>query len=425
MTDRTGPKRYPDLDALRVGAIYLLILFHVAKVYDPRPLFHIWSPDLIPGMNEFTGMMRLWRMPLLFLLAGWAAVLSLRTRDVWAFMIERLSRIALPLFFGTVFLGSLIKYLELRNGVSMSIEGWQATASLQEAHGSLQTYPVPVMEPYTNSFLEFLPRFFTKVKYFTWSHLWFLAYLLVITSLTAPILARIAKAEPRPAVHQTVWLLLPALILFLSESFLRPHWPGSQTLINDWANVVRYSIYFGVGAAWATYSNLGDRMRVQWPLALAASILLFTAHKLLVEVAADWFATLSPGARVVEYGLPAVAAWFFILSLIGVAGRFVTRPSPQLSFAAGTVLPVYIVHQPVIVITAYYLDPLPLPVGARFLLILLVSGAATLVIVLGPVMRLNLLRAGFGLKAPVKSSWQAASLAAAACVIAVVADELF
>jgi surface polysaccharide O-acyltransferase-like enzyme len=424
MNDAPRPKRRPDLDALRIGAIYLLILFHVAKVYDPRPIFHIWSPDLIPYLNEFTGAMRLWRMPLLFMLAGWAAVLSFHSRGKWAFMVERIRRLALPLFFGSVFLCTIIKYLELRNGVSMNIDGWHATAALQEAHGVLQTYPVPVIEPYTESFFKFLPRFFTSLKFYSWSHLWFLAYLLVITSITTPLLARVAKAEPRPAPHSVLWLLMPGLLLLVSESILRPHWPGSQALINDWANVARYSLYFGMGVVWARYGDLGEQMRVRWSLAFAAAILIYAAHKLLGEVAVGMLTPLSPGARVIEYGLPAVAAWLFILSLIGAAARFITRPSFKLTALAGTVLPVYIVHQPVIVILAFFLDPLPLPVGVRFMLVLLVSLAATLAIVLGPVQRFDLLRAGFGLKAPVKASWHAAGLAAA-CVAAVLAGSVF
>lgn len=83
------PSRHPDLDALRVGAVYLLIPFHTLKVYDPRPLYHVWSPDLIPGVGHVTAFISLWHMPLLFLLAGWSAVLSLRRRGAAVFLRER------------------------------------------------------------------------------------------------------------------------------------------------------------------------------------------------------------------------------------------------------------------------------------------------------------------------------------------------
>lgn len=408
------PERRPDLDALRIGAVYLLILFHVAKVYDPRPIHHIWSPDLIPGMDEVTAAIRLWHMPLLFLLAGWAAVLSLRQRPVSAFLAERGRRLALPLFFGVVFLCPVIKFLELRNGVFMGLGGRRATAALQEAHGALQTHPLPIMEPYTEGFFQFLPRFFTSIEYFTWSHLWFLAYLLIMSVIAAPLLARTARAGPGPALRPVLWLLLPGLALLVSESVLRPHWPNNQAIVNDWANWARYSLAFAMGAVWARHPDLGERMRGRWPVALIAAVALYGAHKALGEVAAGVLAPLSAGARLIDHGLPGAAGWFFMLFLIGAAARFVTRDGPTLAAVAETVLPVYIVHQPVVVATAYCLDQLALPVGVRFVLVLLVSAVATLAIVLGLIQRFELLRAGFGLKASPRARWGAAALAAAA-----------
>jgi len=50
VTTSPGLERRADLDALRVGAVYLLFLFHTLKVYDPRLGYHVWSPDLIPGI---------------------------------------------------------------------------------------------------------------------------------------------------------------------------------------------------------------------------------------------------------------------------------------------------------------------------------------------------------------------------------------
>ena len=36
---------------------------------------------------------------------------------------------------------------------------------------------------FSGSFFDFLPRFFTSVDYFSWSHLWFVIYLLTFTLL--------------------------------------------------------------------------------------------------------------------------------------------------------------------------------------------------------------------------------------------------
>ena len=48
--------RRPDIDWLRVGATYLLFVFHVGKVFDPAPFYHVRNADLsfaMPVMQRF------------------------------------------------------------------------------------------------------------------------------------------------------------------------------------------------------------------------------------------------------------------------------------------------------------------------------------------------------------------------------------
>ena len=94
---------------LRVFAVYLLFAFHTAPVYDPFPWYHVWRPELIPGVERFTGSVHLWHMPLLFLLAGWSLVASVRSRGGAAFVRERWQRLGIPLLFGCVVLCAVIK----------------------------------------------------------------------------------------------------------------------------------------------------------------------------------------------------------------------------------------------------------------------------------------------------------------------------
>src|SRR5512138_369034 len=68
--------RRPDVDWLRVGAVYLLFVFHAGKVFDPAPFYHIRNDELSFAMLVVCGFIGLWHMPLLFLLAGWSAAAS-------------------------------------------------------------------------------------------------------------------------------------------------------------------------------------------------------------------------------------------------------------------------------------------------------------------------------------------------------------
>ena len=65
--------------------------------------------------------------------------------------------------------------------------------------------------PLRLDFLTFLPHYFRRLDLLTWSHLWFLAYLFVISLLLLPLLAWLAAREPSAAVPHPAWAYAPAL----------------------------------------------------------------------------------------------------------------------------------------------------------------------------------------------------------------------
>ena len=87
-----GTRRY-DLDWLRIGATLLLFPFHVGKVFDVLPIYHIKNRELSPALDYATSFVHQWHMPLFFLLAGWSAASSLQARGAGAFLRERLSEL--------------------------------------------------------------------------------------------------------------------------------------------------------------------------------------------------------------------------------------------------------------------------------------------------------------------------------------------
>src|SRR5436190_9134777 len=123
--------RRPDIDWLRVLAVYLLFVFHVGKVFDPAPFYHLRNADLSFDMLVLCGFIILWHMPLFFLLAGWSAVASLQTRGNRGFVVERVRKLAVPLVVASALLGLPIKYLELRSVLDLNHAELCAAASLQ------------------------------------------------------------------------------------------------------------------------------------------------------------------------------------------------------------------------------------------------------------------------------------------------------
>jgi uncharacterized protein (DUF2147 family)/fucose 4-O-acetylase-like acetyltransferase len=364
--------RRHDLDALRVFACYLLFPFHVGMVFNPAPFFHVRNDESSLFFLILCGFIGLWHMPLLFLLAGWSAAASLRSRGVGAFLRERGRKLAVPLVAGCILLAPVIKYLELRSGQDLNHRGLFVTEAVQESMRSVLPLDLPRAEPFDESFWTFLPTFFTELDRFTWSHLWFLAYLLTFTLVLLPVLAPLAR-RVRAGVHLSrVWIYVPIVPLALIQLTLRERFPGPYNLYNDWASVAYYVTFLGSGFALAVAPAFDEALREEWRRVLALGI---AATGVLLAALLGAFES----TPVVLVG-SAVAGWCFVAALLGFARERVTRSGPRLRYLAESAFPIYVLHQPVVVVLAAGVVLLPLGIVAKFVLLLTGSVVATLAV---------------------------------------------
>jgi glucan biosynthesis protein C len=366
------PARRHDLDALRVLACYLLLLFHVGMVFNPAPFYHVRNGEVSLFFLILCGFIGLWHMPLFFLLAGWSAAASLRARGARAFLRERGSKLAVPLVAGCVLLAPGIKYLELRSGLDLSHRGLRVSAELQESFRATIGAEIPRAEPFDESFLAFLPTFFTDLDRFTWSHLWFLAYLLAMTLALLPLLVALLHRGGDRWRPRSLWVYAPVLPLAAIQLFLRPHFPGPYNLYRDWANVSFFATFLLAGFAMALHPALEERIHAERRRALAvaaASMLVLLAAVLGL---ADQEPLLLAGS--------AVAGWCFVVALLGFARERITRSGPLLRYGTESAFPIYLLHQPVVVALGYGVVQLPLGVAAKFVLLLASSVALTLAV---------------------------------------------
>jgi uncharacterized protein (DUF2147 family) len=366
------PQRRPDIDWLRVLATYLLFVFHVGKVFDPAPFYHVRNAELSFGLLVACGFISLWHMPLFFLLAGWSAASSLATRGVGGFARERMRRLAVPLLAGCVLLAPVIKYLELRSGLDLNHAGLRVAPALQPGFETVIPGGLPTAAPFDESFLEFLPTFFTGLDRFTWSHLWFVAYLLTLTIVYLPAFAWLLR---RRDCLQSVgaWVLyVPAAPLALVQLTLRERWPGIQNLYDDWANVAYYSIYLLSGFILACQPALDRLVEREWKRALGIG--LATTFMLLLAVLG---VIRSPAVLLAGSG---VAGWCLVVALLGLGRRALTRTGPALAYLSESAFPVYVLHQSAIVIPGFFIVGLPLGIAAKFVLLFVVSAGVTLAV---------------------------------------------
>jgi fucose 4-O-acetylase-like acetyltransferase len=173
-----------------VCATYLLVLFHTGMVFNPAPFYHVRNTDVSFFFLILCGFINLWHMPLFFLLAGWSTFASLSKRGTGEFLKERFFRLFVPLVTGCILLMPAIKYCELSSGFDANYTGLSVVPALQDSFRQVIPSGLPAAAPLNESFLDFLPTFFTDLSRFTWAHLWFVVYLLTFTILYLPPSAR-------------------------------------------------------------------------------------------------------------------------------------------------------------------------------------------------------------------------------------------
>lgn len=363
-----APRR-PDIDWLRVGAVYLLFVFHVGKVFDPAPFYHIRNTDLSFTLLVVCGFISLWHMPLFFLLAGWSAAASLEARGS-RFLNERVRKLFVPLVAGSVLLGPVIKFLELSSGLDLNHAGLWAAEPLQAGFRTVIPSGLPVALPFDESFFTFLPTFFTRLDRFSWSHLWFLAYLFTFTIVYLPGLRALLGSRGCLQTARAWIVYAPIVPLAVIQLMLRPHWPGIQNLYNDWANIAYYSVYFLAGFVLACHGVLEELLQSEWRRSLVVGL-----GAMIVLLLAVLGVITSPTVLLVG---SAVAGWCFVVALLGLGRQFLTVSGPVLHYLSESAFPVYVLHQAAIVVPGYFLVRLPLGIGAKFVLLVLISVVVTL-----------------------------------------------
>lgn len=370
MGNATSSRRY-DIDALRVMATYLLLLFHVGMVFNPAPFFHIRNTEVSTIFLILCGFIGLWHMPLFFLLAGWSAFASITRRGAREFLHERFFRLFIPLVTGCVLLMPSIKYLERSTGLDANYTGLYVAPELQDSFRQVIPTGLPPAEAFDESFLEFLPTFFTDLSRFTWAHLWFVAYLLIFTVLYLPLFQRIRRAPDwGRAEVSPLWVYAPIVPLMIIQLTMRARWPGLPNLIQDWANFAYYSIYLVCGFLLARFPQMEAAAHRERKRALAIGAAATTVLLLGVLGAFE-----SPSILLAH---TAIAGWCFVLCFLGWARQKLTYTTPALGYLTESAFPVYLLHQSAIVVPGYFLIQLPLGVFTKFFLLLFTSTALTL-----------------------------------------------
>ncbi len=374
--------RRADLDWLRVGAFVLLIFYHVGMAFVTWD-WHVKTAHPSATIEPLMRLLNPWRLSLLFFVSG-AATRYMAARLPPARLLRlRWKRLGIPLLFGMLVIVPPQSYVQVtEHGYRLSYWAFYGRY-LTGYHGFCGAHDC-----------LFLP---------TWNHLWFLAYLLVYTSVllaAAGLGVRLPRRVLEPAARALGGIgcvVLPAAWLALLRLGLARHFPVTDDLVHDWYAHALYASVFLLGW-WRAWDPAFWAALTRWRFAaLGAAIGAYAVYTWcdLVTWPGD---TVPPEPALTALrGLYGIQQWLWIAAILGFGHRTLRRGGPVLDYLTQGVFPFYIVHQTIIVVAEFWLKQWRLPAPAEGAILVGVTAAGCLVSY-EIVRRVGWLRPLFGLK---------------------------
>jgi glucan biosynthesis protein C len=368
-------RRY-DLDWLRIFAFAVLIFYHVGMFYVSWDWYlkSRYSADFLEPLMGLTA----GRLALLFLISGAAVRFAIDSKSLGKFLPERFTRLVVPLAFGMAVICAPQIYVELRYRGEIE-------------PGYLQFY---------SSYLGFGDFTLGRPP---WNHLWYVAYVLTYTLITAaclPVLRHATTAIGNPffawMARGPAWRLLavPAIPSVAYTFLLDPYFPTTVMLWGDWAYIAHTFTFFLFGFLAAKSEDFWRTIDRVLPKSLVLTLVL--GGLLLAALLNEFAVTADPLLFNAFRVLKVLYAWSIIVTLLGLAQRFANRPSPTLTYLTAAIFPYYILHQTITLLVSYWftMHEAPVAIEATTIVVVTIVGC-----VLGyeVIRRVAVLRPLFGL----------------------------
>ncbi|BBN82528.1 membrane protein [Pseudoalteromonas sp. A25] len=358
-------RRY-DIDALRVLAFAVLILYHIGMYYVANWQWHIKSAATFEWLQDVMILTNPWRMSLLFFISGIAIANTLNSQKYGAVKLVALKsqRLFIPLLFGMFVIVSPQVYFEALSQNLIEPGFWQFWLA------------------YINPNTTLLSEHHSVIGLLTWNHLWFLPYLWVYSIIV------ILFKQPLFLFANIRWLKqlpLTGMILFCMSALIAIWWalsagyPSTHDLIQDWYNHGKYCFVFLTGFVFAIQKSwwlsvIKHRVVVLAIALCSYAFIIADRHGIWATLASLYQTHLS--VKLLYAVIHSANHWLWILAVVGFAGYYLNRKSTFINYANRAVLPYYILHQTLIIVFAWWLKGLAIhpALESLILLVLTVSG---------------------------------------------------
>src|SRR6188768_3310712 len=252
------------IDWLKVIVVFGFFVYHAAEPF----LVISWvvsNDERSTVLSMLAGFGFLFGMPLMFLLTGATAWLSLGNRSLSSFGIVRVRRLLLPLIAGIAVLTPL--------------QWWLAAAIDRGGENPLNT----IAWFFGGMRFEPTPRWFGDYG----MHLWFIGFLLAYSILCLPLLAALRGPSGARLLARLAGMPTPILLLLLLAPILVSQWllriPTPD--YRDWADFALWLGFFAVGVVLVADRRLLHAVVRTGPRLLIAGVGLILAGVAVVGIA--------------------------------------------------------------------------------------------------------------------------------------------
>lgn len=372
-------ERRADIDHLRVIALALLIVYHVLLVFNSWEWWRVKSEHAGAWADYVTGALTPWRMSLVFFVGGVAARFMFDRMRTGGFIAERASKLLTAFVFAVVALIPLQRYVRL-NETGQPAESY-FDYLLHHARFAVSEFGI------------WLPDF---------AHAWFLPYLFVYSAIAALF----AHGAPRAfgwlqarLERAPLWAIVTGTMAWFAatEALIWPQFPVSGLLFPDLGAHFKFAPVFFVGALLAKSRVFLDRLVARKFALTAAAMVLLTASLILKGGYSEL--PTNPDLRAIEWlCVRGFYGGVMLYSVLALAAWALNKPSQALSYATDAILPVYLMHQTVLIVTADFIVGRHWPVLAEWATLMAATALIPLAIYHVAVRHFPPLRVLFGLR---------------------------
>lgn len=344
----SGAPRRADVDHLRVLALALLIIYHVLLIYTGREFWRVSSEHHGYWADYLLNVLTPWRMSLVFLIGGIAVRFMLSRPSFGAFVQERAARLLTAFVFAVIVLvppQRFVRLDELGAGANQDYFGYL----IHEAPFAVSFFGVHV------------PQF---------AHAWFLPYLFIYSTLIgalwwgAPkLFAAIQSGIAR--VHVGIWIGV-TMAWFTFLEIKRIQTAGDHLFFSDTQAHLKFLPLFVFGVMIgrnAEFSRQLDGIKV--PLWITTGALI------IISGALEWLFLHDRMGDTPWLAARGLYGGAMLFSVLAFGNWALNRPNKASRYAADAILPIYLMHQTALIITADAIVsrgwPLPIEMSALLL----------------------------------------------------------